>query len=297
MDILRGIKTFQVVVEQGSFSKAANQLGVVVSAVSRQVSDLEAHFGCQLLYRTSRAMNLTAEGEYFLEQFGEVVERLDGLAQRADLNKQAISAHIRMSAPSDAEQLGITDLVSVFARQHPGVKVTLMLLNRYVNLVEEGIDLAIRVHELPDSRLVARRYTELNVHFVASADYLAKHGTPQHPKELSSHTCVLDGSTRTPTRWRYFESGAERHVTVSGAIEVNSGKLTADYSATGHGIAYLPDFLVQNHLESGALVTLLESLRAPPAPVSLVYPASRINNPTLSALVRHLLENRSARGT
>lgn len=292
IDVIRAIKTFQVVIEQGSFSKAADQLGVVVSAVSRQVSDLETHFGCQLLYRTTRAMNLTAEGEYYLEQFNEVVDRLESLEHRADFNQQVIAGHLRMSALRDAEQLGITRLVSEFVQQHPGVKLTLMLVNRYVNLVEEGIDLAIRVHELPDSRLVARRFTELNVLYVASPEYLAKHGTPKHPKELSEHHCVIDSSIRTPGRWRYFEEGVERHVNVAGPMEVNYGNITADYSAAGHGIAFLPDFLVQRYLDSGVLVTILKSFQMPPAPVSLAYPANRMKNPVLSELVRYLIKNK-----
>jgi len=294
MDILRAIKTFQVVIEQGGFSKAADQLGVVVSAVSRQVSDLEAYFGCQLLYRTTRAMKLTAEGEYYLEQFNEIVAQLVSLEHRAELNQQAIAGHIRISAPPDAEQLGITRLISEFAQQYPSVKITLMLLNRYVNLIEEGIDLAVRVHQLSDSRLIARRYSDLNVLYVASPDYLAKRGIPQHPKELSKHQCVIDSSIRTPGRWRYFEEGVERHVNVTGSMEVNYGNITADFSAAGHGIAFLPDFLVQHYLDSGKLVTILESFQMPAAPVSLVYPANRMNNPVLSELVQYFLDNRPA---
>lgn len=294
IDIVRTIKTFQVVLDLGSFSKAADQLGVVVSAVSRQVSELEKHFGCQLLYRTTRAMKLTAEGEYYLEQFNEIVDRLESLENRADINQQTIAGHIRISAPPDAEQLGITRLIGEFVQQHPAVKITLMLLNRYMNLVEEGIDLAVRVHELSDSRLVARRFTELNVMYVASPDYLAKHGTPQHPKELIEHNCVIDSSIRTPGRWRYFEEGDERHVNVTGSIEVNDGHITAGYSAAGHGVAFLPDFLVQNYMDSGDLVSILEPFQMPSAPVSLVYPANRMQNPVLSELVRHLLDNKPA---
>lgn len=292
IDLVRAIKTFQIVVKLGSFSKAADQLGIVVSAVSRQVSDLEKHFGCQLLYRTTRAMNLTAEGQYYLEQFSEVVNKLDNLERRADNNQQVVAGHLRVSAPPDAEQLGITRLASMFVEQNPGVKLTLMLLNRYVNLVEEGIDLAIRVHELSDSRLVARRFTTLKILYVASPGYLVECGTPAHPKELSSHRCVIDTSIRTPGRWRYFEGGVERHVNVTGRMEANYGNITADFCADGHGIAFLPDFLVQHYLDSGKLVPILESYQMHPAPVSLVYPANGMKNQLVSEFVQFLLEHR-----
>ncbi len=239
-------------------------------------------------------MNLTAEGEHYLEQFNEVIERLESLEHRADINQQTITGHLRVSAPPDAEQLGITRLVSEFVQQYPAVKLTLMLLNRYVNLVEEGIDLAVRVHDLADTRLIARRYTELNVLYVASPEYLARHGTPQHPKELSEHNCVIDSSIRTPGRWRYYDEGDERHVNVTGSMEVNDGNITADYSAAGHGIAFLPDFLVKNYLDNGELVSILEPFQMPPAPVSLVYPANRMQNSVLSELVQHLLDNKPA---
>ncbi len=289
IDLIKAIRTFLVVAEEQSFSQAARQLGVVVSAVSRQVSDLEAHFNCQLLYRTTRAMHLTAEGSFYLEELKVLIDRLETLEGRADKNQEQLAGHLRITAPPGAERLGITRLVSEFVKLHPDVKVTSLMVNRYVNLIEEGIDLAVRVHELPDSRLIARRFTELNVLYVASPDYLALHGTPTHPKELTQHNCVTNSSIRTPGRWRYFEDGNERHVNVTGAIEVNQGITAAEYAAAGHGIAFLPDFLVQLHLDSGELVSILDQFRGDPAPVSLVYPSNRMKNPALNELIRHML--------
>lgn len=289
MDVIRSIKTFRAVVEEKSFSKAANRLGVVVSAVSRQVSELEHHFGCQLLYRTTRSMHLTAEGEYYLEQFEEVVDRLQRLETRAQVNQTEMVGQLRITAPPDAEELGITRSVSKFAATHPNVKLNLLLVNRYVNLAQEGIDLAVRVHELSDSRLIARHYTDLNILFVASPEYLEKHGIPKHPRLLGEHKCVLDNSIRSPSRWRYFENGDEHHIVVSGQLEVNDGKITADYAAKGNGIAFLPDFLVKSYLDRGELVPILSEFVSPPVPVSLVYPANRLKNPVLTEFVKHLL--------
>ncbi len=292
IDLVKAMRTFLVVAKAQSFSKASDKLNIVVSAVSRQVSDLEEHYDCQLLYRTTRAMHLTAEGLFYLEQFKELINRLDALENKADRNKQCMSGQVRITAPPDADHLGITRLLSKFVKKYPDVKVSCTLVNRFVNLVEEGIDLAIRVGELPDSGLVARRFTELNILYVASPKYLDAHGTPNHPKELTQHNCVIDSSIQQPSRWRYLENNKERHVNVGGPLEVNDGKIAAEFSAAGHGIAFLPDFLVQKYLDKGKLAPILESFEMPSVPVSLVYPANRLKSPALSELVDFLLDNK-----
>lgn len=291
IDLIKAIRTFLIVSDKKSFSQAARELDLVVSAVSRQVSDLEEHFNCQLLYRTTRAMHLTAEGSYYLEEFKELVDRLEALESRADQNQEQMTGHIRITAPPNAERLGVTKLISKFAKLNPAVKITTLLVNRYVNLIEEGIDLAIRVHELQDSRLVARRFADLKVMYVANPSYLKEHGLPKHPKELIHHNCVTNSTIRTPGRWRYFESNKERHVNVTGTMEVSQGSIAAEFSAAGHGIAFLPDFLVQPYLNSGELISILEPFQGEPAPVSLVYPSNRLKNPALNQLVRFMLDN------
>ncbi|MGF1757610.1 LysR family transcriptional regulator [Photobacterium sagamiensis] len=294
IDLIKAMRTFLVVVEQQSFSAASRQLNLVVSAVSRQVADLETHFGCQLLYRTTRAMHLTAEGQYYLDEFRDVLTRLNNLEANANERQHKVAGHLRITAPHNSGSLGIQNLISDFLKLHPEVKLSWMLVNRYVNLVEEGVDLAIRVGELPDSSFVARRYTELQIRFVASPDYLAEHGTPTHPKELVQHTCIVDSSNRLPGRWPYQDANKEQHISVNTTIEVNQGDLVAQFAAAGHGIAQLPDFLIQHYLDSGELITILEPYQLPPIPVSLVYPANRMMNPALRELISHLLDHKPA---
>lgn len=290
MDLIKAMRTFLVVVEHQSFTAASQTLNLVTSAVSRQVSDLEKHFDCQLLYRTTRAMHLTAEGRFYLEQFKEVLARLDALEALTSVRQQKVTGHLRMTTPMSISRLGIQHKVSDFLCLHPDLKVSWMLVNRYVNLVEEGVDLAIRVGELPDSSLIARPFTTLCVHFVVSPNYLLKHGTPRHPKALTDHQCILDSSNRTPGRWRYSTDKGEQQVSVDAAVEVNDGRLAAEFAAAGHGIALLPDFLVQDYLDRGELVCILDDYKLPPVPVSLVYPANRMASPALKSLVSYLLE-------
>ncbi|MBY5991319.1 LysR family transcriptional regulator [Ferrimonas balearica] len=294
MDLLKAMRTYCHVVAHLSFSAAARELGLVTSAVSRQVAELEAHFGCQLLLRTTRAMHLTEEGRYFHREFEQILARVDQLESGASDRQGRIAGHLRITAPQNSAQLGLQKSFSGFLKAQPAVSLSWMMVNRYVNLVEEGVDLAIRVGTLPDSGLVARPFGQLKVMFVASPDYLAQHGTPQHPKELAEHRCLMDSSNRQMGRWRYFEDGEEHQVRVEGPLEVNQGELVAQFAADGLGIAHLPEFMVKTLLDEGQLVPLLTPYSLPSLPISLVYPANRTTSAPLKALLEHLLANRPA---
>lgn len=292
IDLLKAMNTFVMVAEKGSFSEVARELNIVTSAISRQVSDIESHYDCQLLYRTTRSMHLTAEGVFYIERFKDIVSRIDELDNIAHERQQKIAGNIRISAPLGSSELGVLESTSEFVKQHPDVKVSWMFVNRFVNMVEEGIDLSIRVGELPDSNLIARKYSTVNVHFVASPQYLKQFGEPAHPNELINHQCILDSSNRLPGRWRYMENNKEQLVAVSAFIEANDGEVTARLAADGHGIALLPTFLMQSYLDKGQLVPVLKAFEFKPSPVSLVFPANKLANSTLKALINYLLENK-----
>ncbi|WDE00305.1 LysR family transcriptional regulator [Thalassomonas actiniarum] len=293
IDLLKAMKTFVLVSEKGSFSAVSRELNIVASAISRQVSDLEEHFSCQLLYRTTRAMQLTAEGSYYLGQFKDVLGRMENLENVAHERQQKVAGHLRISAPRGSAGLGFFKAASDFMKQHPQVKISWLFVNRFVNMVEEGVDLAIRVGELADSSFIARRYGHLKVNFVASEHYLTQQGSPEHPKELLKHQCIVDSSNRLPGRWRYREGNKEELVAIHAFVEANDGDIVARLAADGHGIAYLPTFLTQAYLDSGLLVPVLQDYEFDSAPVSLVYPANRLANTALNALVDHLLEHKA----
>lgn len=294
IDLITAMRTFLLVVELQSFSAASRKLNIVVSAVSRQVADLEKHFASHLLYRTTRAMHLTSEGEYYLEQIRELIERLDHLESFASERQQTIAGHLKITAPQNSSLIGLQKSIGDFLSLHTDVKISWSLLNRYVNLIEEGIDLALRVGELSDSNLVARPFGELNVLFVASPGYLEKYGMPTHPDDLSKHNCILDSSSRQPGRWVYRESAKEKHVRVTANIDINHGEMVAQFAAAGHGVAQLPDFLVRHFIESGELISILEHFVIPPIPMFLVYPANRMKSPVLKALIEYLLETKKS---
>lgn len=276
--------------EEGGFTAASRRLDLATSAISRQVADLETHFGCQLLYRTTRAMHLTAEGRHFVSEFKEITDRLDALSDTVRERQQKVAGELCITSPENSEGLGLRAALSAFMARYPDVRLSWRQLNRYVNLIDEGVDLAIRAGNLADSSLVARKYRELEVLFVASPDFLRRYGTPQHPSDLLRFDCIIELTSNNARRWRYYEEGKEYHVPINGRVEVNEAKLTAAFAAAGQGIAQLPGFMMQPYLEGGALVPVLEGFKVPPIPLSLVYPASKMAKPALRELIDFLLE-------
>lgn len=288
--------TFRTVVEQESFSAAARKLSVVTSAVSRQVNDLEAHFGCRLLQRTTRSMTLTEEGREYLAGFSEILDRLASLQDDMSERQQVVAGELRITSPMHSLCFGLQPLISRFIRQYPQVKVSWLIMNRFVNLVEEGIDLAIRVGDLPDSGLVARRIGVTQVYCVAHPDYLARQGVPEHPKQLADHHCILDTSIRQPGRWRFQIDNATRYFSVRPVLEVNGGEPAAEFAADGLGVALLPDFLVRRYLDAGQLVRILDEYLMPASPVSVVYPANRVMKASQRAMIDFLVDNSLSEG-
>ena len=290
MDLLKAMHSFRTVVEKQSFSVASRQLNIATSAISRQITDLEQHLGCKLLQRTTRSMTLTAEGRDYLAGFDDILDRVEQLQQQMSTKRRQIAGHLRITSPNHSRAIGLQPQISRFLQRYPQVKLSWLIVNRYINMVEEGIDLAIRVGELPDSSLIARQINQIAIHFVASPGYLEQHGQPQHPKQLANHRCLLDSSNRQPGRWRYQDGNNIQQVSLQNRLEVSDAELVADFAADGLGIAYLPDFIVAERLASGELVRVLDDYQMAAVPVSLVYPQNRIMTPTQRALIDFLME-------
>lgn len=292
MDLLKAINTFIKVADKNSFTAVARELNIVTSAISRQVADLESHFGCQLLYRTTRAMHLTAEGEQYYKEFREITEKIELLESKDEALDGTLKGQIKVSAPQGSEALGFLDAACEFLKQNPQVKVSWMFVNRYVNMVEEGIDLSIRMGELEDSSYIARRYKAVDINFVASPHYIETRGKPEHPSDLVKHLCITDSSNRQPNKWRYYENNKEQYVKLTSYTDTNNGETAARIAANGNGIAYLPSFLTQKYLLTGELVPVLQAYEFESLPASLVYPANLMMNRTLKAFVQFILDHK-----
>ena len=190
----------------------------------------------------------------------------------------------------------LAPLFGRFLRRHPGLKLSWLLVDRYVNLVEEGFDLSVRVGSLTDSSLRSRRLGEMRVRVVASPTYLEDQDGPKHPKGLRDHVCISKSSTRSPRRWAFQGPEGVFHVTIQPALEANDGQTVCDLARSGTGIARLPDFLADEHLASGELVALLEDFEIKPQPIALVYPHDRFITPALSAFIEYLVAHFPDRG-
>lgn len=292
MDLLKAMATFRKVVEQSSFSGAAKELNVVTSAVSRQVADLEKHLGCKLLQRSSRSMTLTEEGREYLDGINKILDHVSRLEQNMSERQNIVAGELRITSFLNSQALGLQARMSQFLKLYPQVKLSWLIVNRNVNLIEEGIDVAIRAGKLPDSGLVAREIGMIQLHYVASPDYLNRHGAVQTPADLASHQCIIDTSNQNYGRWTFKGKEGLSHVKVSSAIEVSNGEAASAFAADGLGVAWLPDFLVASYIDDGKLVRVLPDYDTAPVPVSLVYPANRVMKPAQRAFIDFLTEHK-----
>ncbi len=289
MDTLKAIRTFCQVVDSGSFSETARQLNLAVSAISRQIVELEKHFDCKLLYRTTRVMRLTPEGEFFEQQFRQILAQVDDLEHSIIERQQRIEGKLRITSPQNIGLSGINPQIASFLKQHPRVDLSWVMINRYVNLIEEGYDLAIRAGSLDDSSFVSRRYRSFRLKYAASPDYLADNGIPTHPRELKHHQCLLDNSLPTPERLPFYEQGEVKQVSVQRHFALNQGHLLVDFAEAGLGICHLPDFLLEDAINTGRLRPILEEFWQPPIDIYFVYPASKLSSPVVRTFIDHLL--------
>lgn len=282
-----GISEFVHVAETESFTQAAKRLGVSTAQVSRQISALEKRLNIKLFYRTTRKVSLTQEGGVFYQHCRSVLDGLDA-AERAVTNLQSRpQGKINLTAPVTYAELKILPLLNNFLQQHNGVEITANLTNQQIDLVDEGYDIAIRLGKLVDSTLMAKKLSDRTTYVCASPAYLEKYGIPHSLSELDQHNCLLG----TLDDWRFNEEGRGKHIRVGGNLRCNSGSGLVDAALKGLGLVQLPDYYVQQHLDSGDLVSLLNNCRESGEGVWAVYPHNRHLSPRIRLLVDYLAEN------
>lgn len=272
---LNEIAAFVEVGRRLSFVRAAEQLGVHVSAVSRAVNALEGRLGVRLLQRTTRRVGLTEAGRAHFLRCEAVLAELQEAESAASALGGALSGTLRVSAGSGLGLTHMTPLLARFLERHPQLDLDLHLSNRNVDLVEEGFDLAIRIGALSDSRLVARRLGDSRRLLVAAPAYLRAQGTPRRPADLVTHAAlVLEVGTMT-SRWALQRRGANATVRVRARLRSNNALALLDACRAGVGIALLPQFIVGADLEVGRLVRVLPSWTAAEQGIFAIYPGNR----------------------
>lgn len=287
MDRLSSLSIFIAVAEQSSFIGASRKLGRSPTAVSRAVAALEDEWGVQLFTRTTRANALTKAGETYLEQARRVIAEYDGLKDAVSMQGDP-SGLITITAPEMFGRMHVLPLAQDFMAANPRVEISLLLLNRLVSFIDEGVDLGFRIAHLADSSLRAIRLGEVRQVLCASPDYLAKAGVPAHPGDLAGHRIIITTGTRPlPARWRFRIGQGERNVQVKPHLAVNSVQAALEAAVRGGGIVRALSYQVAPLEATGALRRLLATHELPPVPVQLVHPAGRHLPPRTRLFIDH----------
>lgn len=287
MDRLAAMQTFVRVADAGSFTAVAGQMNVARSAVTRQIAALEAHLGVKLIARSTRRLALTSAGATYLEQCRDILDRID--AAEGDLagERQTLRGAIRASVPMTFGLLHLTPLILEFSQAHPEIHIDLDFNDRRVNLIEEGMDFALRITEHLPETTVARRLTSCRSVVAAAPDYLRRHGEPRHPDQLAQHACLAYSLT-SRSSWCFLIDGAPHWVEISGPITANNGNVLQEAAIRGMGILYGPTFIAAEAIRTGKLVAILADFPTPVLDMSAVFPGNRFVPQRVRAFVDFL---------
>jgi DNA-binding transcriptional LysR family regulator len=284
MDRFSEMATFVAIVEEGSLAAAARRLGRSAPAVTRILAGLEQRLGTRLIQRTTRRLAVTDAGQRFFQASQRLLAEI-GMVEQAAAGEGVVRGRLRITAPSLFGRLHVAPIVNVFLARFPDVQVELMLLDRVVDLIEEGIDVALRIGRLPDSSLTVRRVGAVRRVVCASPRYLKRKGVPQVPRDLAGHDIVSFAGIGSPEAWR-FRSGA-RGVTVAikPRLTVNQAEAAIAAVLDGHGITLVLSYQVAELVRARRLTVLLEAFEPEPLPVQLVYPGHRLVAPSVRAFL------------
>ncbi|HWP25866.1 MAG TPA: LysR family transcriptional regulator [Xanthobacteraceae bacterium] len=291
MDLATQMTIFVRAVEEGGFSAAARALHLTPSAVSKHIARLEDRLGMRLLNRTTRHINLTEEGRALYDRYARIVAEIEEAEEWAKASRGSVRGTIRAAATVAFAKRHVLPLVPEFLARYPELRLHLDVTDRFVDLVEEGVDVAIRFTEqLTDPSLVARRLAVNRRVICAAPSYVEAHGTPQKPEDLLNHNCLTLYTVTTFNEWEFEGPEGKRVLQVSGNFETNSADAVYHAALAGLGIARLSTYLVGPDLKAGRLVLLLPQYTHEKASILAVYPHRRHLSPKVRAFVDFLLE-------
>lgn len=270
-------RLFVSVLETGSFVAASERMGVSSGQASKMLSRLETDLGVQLIKRTTRALSPTEIGQVYYERIKVLLEQRDELDASIRNTSGAPSGRLRITAPMSFGSAQLMPALLDFAERYPTLKFDVSFSDRLADLVEDGFDLAVRIGQLSDSSLIARRLCDARIVMVASPAYLEAHGTPTTPEDLTHHECIIDTNFRNPHSWpfRTQTSGQPLTIPVAGRITLSNGEACLMAAERGLGLALLPSFIAGPKLREGRLVALLRDAESPPLGVHALYPPAR----------------------
>lgn len=286
MDRLAGMEALVTVADTGGFARAAARLGLSPPAVTRAIAALEARLGVTLLTRTTRSVRPTEAGQHFIEQARHLLNELDIAERQAGGADAAPSGHLPITAPLTFGRLHVAPVLAELLRTHPRISAALVTLDRVVDLLEEGHDAAVRIGELADSSMIARRPGEVRRLVVASPAYLARHGIPQAPADLRRHALIAFGMAAARS-WPFQIGARPVAIDLAPRLVLTDAAAALAMAEAGEGLTMLQSYQAANALAEGRLAQVLGDVAPAPQPVHIVYPAARIVAAKVRAFVEH----------
>lgn len=276
MDRLDALRAFVIAIERGSLSAAAQSLRRSPASITRAIDSLEERMGTPLLLRTTRSLKLTEAGDRYLAVARRVLAELDAAEQTTSATRDEPQGELSITAPIAFGGLHVRPLLDDFLASHGAVTARLLLVDRVVSLVEEGLDIAVRIGHLPDSSLLATAVGHVRRVVVASPEYLARRGRPKAPADLARHRCIASTAVTPRDSWTFGarHGGRPTRVRVSPVLSVNVADTAIRSAMSGVGVTCALSYQVAEHVERGALVRLLPAFEPPPVPVHILYPAA-----------------------
>ncbi len=291
MDRFLALTVFAKVVEQGSFARAADRLEMSTSAVSRRVGELEAHLDVRLLNRTTRRLSLTESGQAFYERCVQLLADLEEAEEAVTAAAIVPRGTLKLTCATTFGIRHLSPAIAEFAQRHTQLRFDIELSDRAVDIVDEGIDLAIRIGDIGSQALIGRRVGTMALVACAAPAYLARHGTPATPEDLVRHACLTYEFSPVANAWRFDDAnGVEHSVKIAGPAHSNNGRMLVGLAVAGLGIAREPDFIVAPEIRSGTLVRLLPTYKLPSSAIHAVYPSRRHLSAKVRAFVDFLAE-------
>jgi DNA-binding transcriptional LysR family regulator len=274
MDRVDAMSVLVAVADAGSLSAGARKLGMPLATVSRKVSELEGHLHTRLLNRGSRRLELTDAGRSYLAACRRILEDIGEAERSASGEYRAPRGELVITAPIVFGRLHVLPIVGAFLKAYPDIDVRLFLADRIISILEEHVDVALRIGDLPDSSLLASRVGSIRRVVGASPDYLKARGTPEVPEDLQSHDCVAFEGMLSASAWIFWEDGVQRPVTVHSRLIVNTAEAAIDMAVAGLGLTRVLSYQIAPAFSEGKITTVLTRFEPPPLPVSLVYTGS-----------------------
>jgi DNA-binding transcriptional LysR family regulator len=291
MDRFENMGAFIRIVEAGSISAAADRLGVAKSAVSRRLKELEEHLGVELFHRTTRRMNLTDTGRAFYHQSVRILEDVLEAEHATSQAHGTLKGSLKIALPSTFGLMHMGPAINEFLQAHPQVEFDLDFNDREVDLIQEGFDLAIRIANLPDSSLIARRLATIQTVICASPSYLEYMGTPRTPDELIEHHCLVYSLLRDFDYWHLTDNnGREIRTKIHPYLKASTGGFLKDAAVEGQGIILVPSFIAYKEIERGTLVPVLKDYKTPQVDAYAIYPQTRYLSQRVRAFVDFLVQ-------